>query len=622
MRSDHREQGAALSFPETRSPSAGGKRLTSPPQLPFALTVGITGHRAEALPPDIVQSIAERLGRALDALRDEALRTLEREAEFFSVAEPVFTLVSPLASGTDQMAAVAALERGWMLQAVLPFDPHLYGGERGEVPPPLFERLVEEAGCLLELPGDPLDPVEAYVMAGRATVAHCDLLIALWDGLPARGRGGTAEIVDLALLRGTPVLHIPVEPDAEPALLWAAFDPTVVTRAGDHSAARPADRAMLGKVLTAILAPPASPKERAFIRRFIGERDRRRRLRIEYPLLLTLAGAHRLSRKDISTRPLRESSRAEWQAYKEECVDCHGVTAPLDPLEEVYGWADRLATHFAQTYRSGHVFNFILAATGVLIGLSGLVLRTDPLPFAVGEFFVVLAVVVNTLVGSHRCWHQRWLDYRQLAEKLRPMRSLKLLAVAGPDPPGSPAEPVAHRWLDWYAAGIWRTIGCPAGRLAPQGVNGLARAVSAREFEPQIAYNRKAADLAERFDRRLEVGALALFVITVGITLSVIVGLLSDARWVQTYSNLTTFLSAGLPAVGTAIFGIRVQGDYGALAARSSNTAFLLERITDELRTTSDLPRAADLAEQAGRVMLADLGEWRLVNELHELSLG
>ena len=49
-------------------------------------------------------------------------------------------------------------------------------------------------------------------MTGRATVAHCDMLIAVWDGLPPRGRGGTGEVVQLALTRGTAIIHVPLDP--------------------------------------------------------------------------------------------------------------------------------------------------------------------------------------------------------------------------------------------------------------------------------------------------------------------------------------------------------------------------------------------------------------------------
>jgi len=82
-------------------------------------------------------------------------------------------------------------------------------------------------------------------------------------------------------------------------------------------------------------------------------------------------------------------------------------------------------------------------------------------------------------------------------------------------------------------------------------------------------------------------------------------------------------LSAGLPAIGTAVFGIRVQGDYVGSAVRSEQTAQVLEQIVDRLdRESANLPRAGDLVEQAARAMHADLDEWRLLNQQHDLSVG
>ncbi|HEY7959666.1 MAG TPA: hypothetical protein VID20_06350, partial [Sphingomicrobium sp.] len=98
--------------------------------------------------------------------------------------------VSPVADGADQIAAEVALELGWELQAILPFERAAYRaslanhGARER-----FDSLLDRADCRLELPGDPSYGLEAYVMTGRATVAHCDVLIAIWDGLPPRGRG-------------------------------------------------------------------------------------------------------------------------------------------------------------------------------------------------------------------------------------------------------------------------------------------------------------------------------------------------------------------------------------------------------------------------------------------------
>jgi len=47
-----------------------------------------------------------------------------------------------------------------------------------------------------------------------------------------------------------------------------------------------------------------------------------------------------------------------------------------------------------------------------------------------------------------------------------------------------------------------------------------------------------------------------------------------------------------------------------------------LREIEQELRRDVPLGRAADLTEQAGRIMLSDLDEWRLVNQQRDLSVG
>jgi hypothetical protein len=602
----------------TERPSA-----STPPRLPFALAVGVTGHRLDAISAAALPHIERRLGDALDLLAGEARALAAREAAVFAEGPPTFTLVSPLADGADQIAAEVALERGFRLQAILPFARNIYLADFDPASKARFRRLAGRADCQLELPGERAHELEAYVMAGRATVAHCDVLIAVWDGLRARGRGGTADVVQLALARGTPIIHIPLDPAELTTILWAAFDPTVVSDRSTPATRRPFVPDQVGRMLAALLAPPDSEIERQFLEKFLGERERGVRPRIEYPLLLMFAGTRRFRRADWDARPGIAATRDEWIDYRAACADCHGVSADLDRLESAYGWADRLATHFAQSYRSGHVFNFLLAATGVLLALAGLVAPQATIALAAGEFVVVLAILVNTSVGLKRRWHQRWLDYRQLAERLRPMRSLKLLGIASPDAPGSAAEPVARRWIDWYAAGVWRTMGCPSGNLDGARADALSQSIADREIESQIQYNRSSGELVARLDHRLDVLGFALFAAALAATVVSIIALIVAPDWAARQSTWFVIISAGLPAVGTAIFGIRVQGDFGGTALRAQSTADLLERIARDLDDAGpDLSRAADLVEQAARVMLKDLGEWRLVHEQHELAVG
>ncbi len=475
---------------------------------------------------------------------------------------------------------------------------------------------------MLELPGELDDQLKAFVMAGRGTIAHCDVLLALWDGLPPRGRGGTGEVVQIAIARGTAIAHIPVSHESPLRLVWSAFDPTVVTQHDETTAERPFDRANVDAFLSALLLPPPDSDDRKFAKRFSAERLRRIRTRVEYPLLLAAAGVGRFGRKDFTNSHCVNQTRDEWRRYREVCADAHHIAAPIDLLEESYSWADRLATHFAQTYRSGHIFNFVLGGFAVCLGLSAFMAPHLKFEFAGFELFITLAIILNAHIGTREEWHRRWLDYRQLAERLRPMRSLKLLGIAAPDPPGTITNPVPRRWIDWYASGIWRAMGCVAGSLDGRRAINLAHAIGEYEIAPQVSYHQRTSSQIHQLDHRLGVIGFVLFIATVVVSVATLAGMILDADWVSDYGDWLTLVSAGFPALGTAIFGIRFQGDFGGDAVRSQSTANALRTIDHELQSGVPLARSADLVEQAARLMLEHLDEWRLINQQRDLSVG
>ena len=202
------------------------------------------------------------------------------------------------------------------------------------------------------------------------------------------------------------------------------------------------------------------------------------------------------------------------------------------------------------------------------------------------------------------------------------MRSLKLLGIAGPDPPGTPNNPVPRRWIDWYAAGIWRAMGCPSGVIDRACAAQLGCAIADHEIEPQVRYHERNARQIELLDHRLEQIGMALFAATVLVSVITLIGLAFGSAFANRYGNWFTLVSAGFPALGTAVFGIRFQADFGGDALRSMATGNTLRQINEELRKDVSLSRAADLSEQAARIMFADLDEWRLVNQQRDLSVG
>lgn len=110
--------------------------------------------------------------------------------------------LSSLAVGADQLFAELVLDAGGDLKVIVPSDEYEStfdaDGRARYVALLAAAREVEK----LTFPA----PTEAaFLAAGRRIVDECELLIAVWDGLRARGVGGTADIVEYARRLGRPV---------------------------------------------------------------------------------------------------------------------------------------------------------------------------------------------------------------------------------------------------------------------------------------------------------------------------------------------------------------------------------------------------------------------------------
>jgi hypothetical protein len=150
------------------------------------MRIGVTGHRT---------------------LRDStAWNWVESEIEAIltRAGDPLVGL-SCLAAGTDQLFAKAVLRLGGTLEVVLPFEG--YGGRFSAEERAAYHELLDRAASRQVLRNHGTDE-EGYFDAGKRVVDASELLIAVWDGLPARGMGGTADIVAYALSVKREVLHL------------------------------------------------------------------------------------------------------------------------------------------------------------------------------------------------------------------------------------------------------------------------------------------------------------------------------------------------------------------------------------------------------------------------------
>jgi len=121
-----------------------------------------------------------------------------------SAARPLVG-ISSLAVGADQLFADIILQEGGTLEAIIPFEDY----ERTfttETDKDEYRRILSRASHVEVLERVASDE-ENYLKAGKRVADKSDLLIAVWDGKPAAGLGGTGDIVEYTLTKKK-VVHL------------------------------------------------------------------------------------------------------------------------------------------------------------------------------------------------------------------------------------------------------------------------------------------------------------------------------------------------------------------------------------------------------------------------------
>ncbi|WBC23431.1 hypothetical protein O7543_13985 [Solwaraspora sp. WMMA2080] len=113
--------------------------------------------------------------------------------------------VTCLADEADQLFAEAVLRHGGQLEAVVPTQE--YRGGLPEHAHAAYDQLINQAVAVHRC-GYRASDSDAHMAASESTVDKSDRLFAVWDGMPARSYGGTADVVAYAGSRGVPVTII------------------------------------------------------------------------------------------------------------------------------------------------------------------------------------------------------------------------------------------------------------------------------------------------------------------------------------------------------------------------------------------------------------------------------
>lgn len=140
----------------------------------------------------------QRLGRSRVWVA-EALRTVIAE---FAITGGI----TCLAAGADQLFARALADAGLPFTVIVPSQRYSSAFKSTQAVLE-YRRLRKLATVVMELPFKRPTPA-AFLAAGRAAIDRGEVVVAVWDGEPAHGMGGTAEVVQYARNKGLGLIHI------------------------------------------------------------------------------------------------------------------------------------------------------------------------------------------------------------------------------------------------------------------------------------------------------------------------------------------------------------------------------------------------------------------------------
>ena len=609
------------------------------PRLCF--TIGVTGHREHKLEGADIAAVTATIARTLAQLQQAVVAVGTHHHHAFSTESPQLRMVSALADGADTMVAKAALAAGWRLDACLPFPGAQYANDfTNAAHHDDFLALLEKVTSTFELPGNHNEATAAYEAVGRLVLEQCDMLLALWDGDANRGRGGTSRVVADAVARHIPVIHIHTHGDqliqdahatVPVQLLWTGLSDAEIEQPSVEIVPRAPAETAIAQVVAALTVPPEHKVDTRMLMQFYRERAATSTPALPYPLLLAFTGVRPLSRRDL--KPMQaEASSADLRALLALSAGKADAAANFaDKLSARYGVADTAAAYFAQIFRSGFVANFTLAAIAVILALAGLLAPALKLAIISGELICVMLILINTHAGKRFGWHERWMDNRHLAEQLRALAFTSVLGDLGLRNHGSHASHSGRDaaeipgWVGWLARATARETGLPNVNADAAHLTRV-RDMALHLINEQMAYQHTNAARMHKLEHRLHHAGEILFGGTIVACVAWIIfkltGMPMGVVGNVGMTEIVTFLTAVLPALGASIYGIRMQGDFAGVAFRSQVTVSRLDRLKRAITNDPlDYARLSARLRNLADIMLTDVSNWRTTYQARPLAL-
>jgi hypothetical protein len=553
--------------------------------IPYRIRIGVTGHRKLDDPAAIRAAVRRAIDAELENLFPEESRQNIVRVRSAGTTVISFRVLSPLAEGADRVVARAVLDYpGARLDVVLPLtvDDYLEDFETEESKKEFQDLL---ARCRRPVPlrarrirddrHDPGDQAElrrdAYKEVGEYVVDHCDVLIAVWDGQPARGRGGTAEVVKYAQEQNRPIIRV-----------WGdAFE--VLNRDSNNGLDASA-----------------------------------------------LDGIDRLNRQAITPEQREDYARNLDHDYFEKPETARDIPARTREfvnrcLFPYYAQASILAKESQKRfYRAG---KYIYALSAAAVGCAALgVLFPEVVWAGFGAELVLLIIIWLTLRQARRKHsHQGWIENRFLAERLR---CGIFMAICGVEPrpievlPYMGHSQTVNDWTVRVFDEIWDRLP-PLTECSHAECLILNPYVREAWIGDQVNFHTGKEKREGRARKRLaKAGNIVLPTTIAAAALHLIFLRLpgvgeESIHWV--HSGLA-FIALLFPAIAASLAGMEAHREHLRLEKRSANMAPQLEQLNKQMASATDPARFEGLLQQVDEIMLRETQDWLMLMRYVEIK--
>ena len=516
------------------------------------------------------------------------------------------TVVTSLAPGSDQIVAAAACScvrspeaRNRYLEAVLPIPAASYAAsfEQSADRDRFWQLLALDRGRLGTHPSptvvhpafsEEVERSSAYRAAGRRVIDSCEIVVAVWDPKRTSEPGGTEDAVRYAVACGRLVL-------------W--LDPSDLALGARCLGPRPADEPDDPDAPPGMLTLPVPTRAKQLSLNF-----------------------HRLAayNRDAALDPAlyRRALRAERERMRKAAAGLPGWIAEVAERELLprFVRADLLATRY---HELRNFVNKLLPAISVL-ALSLIAFQILFLPalhvLAGLEILLVAAGLASYRLSVREAWHEKWLNDRHLAERLRDLAyTFALEAAPGLDTDARPAARAANLLPFYSPTNVWFTstlarLAGRARRARPEGFDPAGHAGALGELirqawiEQQASYHTAAQQrslAAARVSKRAALVTIAaILVIATAHALGLGHGAAATAATPFERLDLwIAFLTLLVPAWGAAFQVVDAIEDHPRMAERAGRMVALLRGLAEQLRDVQSAVALRQRVSDARRII-------------------